>query len=343
MVTSSSPFQLTEDASLNIVRSFAQISMIRREITELFPLLTKSNLTLPSIPAADLLQPKEGCGTVQDAISRAGLKALDVLGLCVFCSCIYDEPLGPSSLDEIFPWSKQSLRGVVLDLESTTLQDLITYIQHHVPVYYVCPRGQPTPFSPQLINARDRDGEGEASHHHVIFARKASKAHACDKRRTARHTQPSAAAPVQPSKKCFFLKYNNRFKQVSRNVFNQVDGKFSTHKLSTGIVDVQDLDEESSDEELFSDTDPIPDMLFVCGCPSVGQSSYVHPPPLTTPFTYTEGEPGWTSRIPSPKPPPQPTSPQMPTCPHPIMRPPTSDDRYKYSEHPRSALPSISW
>ena len=334
MVTSSSPFQLTEDASLNIVRSFAQISMIRREITELFPLLTKSNLTLPSIPAADLLQPKEGCGTVQDAISRAGLKALDVLGLCVFCSCIYDEPLGPSSLDEIFPWSKQSLRGVVLDLESTTLQDLITYIQHHVPVYYVCPRGQPTPFSPQLINARDRDGEGEASHHHVIFARKASKAHACDKRRTARHTQPSAAAPVQPSKKCFFLKYNNRFKQVSRNMFNQVDGKFSTHKLSTGIVDVQDLDEEPSDEELFSDTDPIPDMLFVHGHPSVGQSSYVHLPPLTTPFTYTEGERGWTSRIPSPKPPPQPTLPQMPTHPHPITRPPTSDDHYKYSEHP---------
>ena len=302
MVTNSSPYQLTEEASLNIVRSFAQISMIRQDITELFPWLSNSTFTLPPPPTPDLLQTKEDRRSVEATIGRAGLEALDIIGLGVFCSYNHVEPLGPSSLDDILPWSRHALRGVVLDLETTTLPDLSLYIQHHVPVYYICRRGEPTPFPPQLIDAKDRDGEVGNSHRDAMSARKASKATVRSERRRVREAGPSGTVPVQPGKKRFFLRHNNRFKQVSKKAFGNLQGKISTYNLPTGIVDILDVDEEPSDDETFSDTNPVPDMFFVRGRSSAGQSSYTRPPPLTTPFTYTDGEPGWTSRIPSPNP-----------------------------------------
>ncbi|KAG6369016.1 hypothetical protein JVT61DRAFT_2567 [Boletus reticuloceps] len=278
MVTNSAPFRLTEQAALKIVRSLAQISMVHRELPQLFPWLSTASFTLPPPPSSDLLQNQESRGSVEVAISRAGLEALDIIGLCVYCYHHHTEPLDPSPLDDVLPWSSNALRGVVVDLETTTLQDLNTYVQHRVPVYYLCRRDEPTRFSPQLINARDRDGELERSHQNAMSVRRASKANVRKERRAARPA--SGTAPIQPGKKRFFLKHNDRFKQISKNAFNQAAGKCSIHKYPTGIVEICDVDEDPTDDEGFSDTSPIPDMFFTRGRPQDGRREFLPRIPL---------------------------------------------------------------
>lgn len=309
MVTHRAPFRLTEEASLPIARSVAKLSLTHEQLIRLFPWLSEFNLTLPPLPRADLLHTKEDARNVQVTISLAGLEALDLLGFYVFCSYNHHGPLGPSPLDDVLSWSRHELRGVVLDLETTTFQELVNFVEHRVPVYYICRRDSRSIFPPELINAKDRDGELEKAHHHAMSARRASKARARGQRQAARQAGPSGPAPVQQGKRRLFLKYKNRFKQVSKNIFGRLErnGSISLHKLPTGIVDILDLYEEPTDDEGFSDKNPIPDT-------SPGQSSHTRPPPLSTSSTRSDDEPELPSRIPSP--PPRPSSSQQPApCP----------------------------
>ena len=273
MVTKFAPFGLMEPASLNIPRSLKRISTIRQEIRLIFPWLSRSTFTLPPPPAPDVLQAQAHAGAVEVAIRQTGLAALDILGLTVFCSYNHPDPLGLSSLDDVLPWSRHRLRGVVLDLETMTFEDLATFVRHGVPVYYICRRDGPDLFPPALINAKDRDGEVEKSHRDEMSARKASKARDRRDHQTARQSNPSVSAPVQRGKKCHYLKYDHRFKKVSKNTFSRLynNGTSSTHDLPTGIVDILELKDEPTDDEGFSDTDPI-----------LVRSSVLLPPPSTS-------------------------------------------------------------
>jgi hypothetical protein len=276
MVTHRAPFRLTQEASPSIVRSVAKLSTAHEQIIQCFPWLSDRTFTLPPLPRADLLQTKEDARSVEVTIGLAGLEVLDLVGFYVYCSYNHHEPLGPTPINDVLSWSRHDLRGVVLDLETTTSQDLVKFLEHHVPVYYV--HRSDGPFPPQLINAKDRDSELERAHRGAMSAHRTFKARAYGERQAARHQSgPSGPAPVQPGKKQYFLKYKDCFKPVGKKAFDRLfrNGKSSTHKLPTGIVDIMDLYEEPTDDEGFSDTDPT-----TRGPSSSGQLSHTRPPPL---------------------------------------------------------------
>ena len=172
MVMSFTPFQIMQTASLNIVHLLEQILVICQEISHLFPWISTSSLIQPPSPTSDVLKTTED----QRIVETAGLEALDIISFYSFCLCNHAQPLSPLPLDNILPWLRHALHGVVIDLESIMLPNLAAYLRHCVPVYYICHCDKSTQFPPQLVNVKDKDGELDKSHHDAIHAHKASKA-----------------------------------------------------------------------------------------------------------------------------------------------------------------------
>ena len=162
---------------------------------------------------------------------------------------------------------------MVLALKTTTFENLATFVRYGVPIYYICHHDSPDLFPPTLINAKDWDGEVKKSHHNEISAHKVFKARDCRVCQTARQSNPFVSTLVQQGKKCHCLKYNHHFKKMSKNTFNWLynNGMSSTHNLPTGIINILKLKDEPTDDEGFSNMNPI----LVC-------FSVLLPPPSTS-------------------------------------------------------------
>lgn len=161
-------------------------------------------------------------------------------------------------------WSKHpsgSLRGVVVELQSITLQEITDYLDHRVPVHYIHHDDQPSPYDARLLNAKDLDSEQAAAQAAFVLSRKMEKRCARDERRST----GAALPPRQKGKKIFALQDGKgRFKQVTKNEHGKLVGKYKgeLRKGAAGDVDILFVDELCGDDDSDDDTPPL-DYMFV--------------------------------------------------------------------------------
>ncbi|KAH0825624.1 hypothetical protein J3R83DRAFT_14117 [Lanmaoa asiatica] len=264
LVTQTAPFRLTEASSSTIIPSLFELLEACSEIGSTRPSLVDSFKSfLPPLPNKDILEPFDVRGDLMAAIQKIGPQLLEIIGVCVYLSCRHQFPTSCRSVHKILSWSKRPtvpLRGVVVELQSITLQQLTDYLDHNVPVHYIYRDDEPSSFDPRLLNAKDLDAEQAEAHAAFLLSSKKEKSRARDERRSTQAAPP----PGQKGKKIFMLQdRKGRSKQITKQQHAKLVGihRSELQKRPTGdvaILYVDEVEEEDSD-----DAAPSRDFLFV--------------------------------------------------------------------------------